>query len=79
MPIIDVHTHVYTRPWLDILCRESGKYHLKVRPDGQEEIFRGDTPVSIPQPGHFDYDLRIKQMDATGIDISIVSLTAPSV
>ena len=79
MPIIDVHTHVYTRSWLKILQEKSGKYSLKIRPDGQQEIFRGDTPVSIPQPGHFDYQLRIKQMDATGIDISIVSLTAPSV
>jgi len=79
MPIIDVHTHAYTRRWLEILRKKSGKYSLKTRPDGQEEIFRGDTPVSIPQPGHFDYKIRIKQMDATGIDISIVSLTAPSV
>ena len=46
---------------------------------GREEIFRGDTPVAFPQPGHFDYDLRLKQMDAAGIDVSIVSLTCPNV
>jgi aminocarboxymuconate-semialdehyde decarboxylase len=49
------------------------------RPDGQREIFRGDTPVVLPQAGHFDYDLRIKHMDAAGIDVSIVSLTCPNV
>ena len=79
MTIIDVHTHAYTHKWLEILQTEGGQYGLKTRPDGHKEIFRGDTPVAFPQPGHFDYDLRIKQMDATGIDISIVSLTCPNV
>lgn len=79
MPIIDIHTHAYTRQWLEILRREGGEYGLKMRPDGHEEIFRGDTPVAFPQPGHFDYGLRIEQMDATGIDVSIVSLTCPNV
>ncbi|MFT5132464.1 MAG: aminocarboxymuconate-semialdehyde decarboxylase [Gammaproteobacteria bacterium] len=79
MTIIDVHTHAYTHKWLEILRTQGGEYGLKTRPDGHEEIFRGDTPVAFPQPGHFDYELRIKQMDATGIDISIVSLTCPNV
>ncbi|MDD9894588.1 MAG: amidohydrolase family protein [Gammaproteobacteria bacterium] len=77
--LIDVHTHAYTHRWLEILQEQGGDYHLKTRPDGQQEIFRGDTPVAIPQQGHFDYDLRIKVMDETGIDISIVSLTCPNV
>ncbi|GIT20561.1 MAG: amidohydrolase [Gammaproteobacteria bacterium] len=77
--LIDIHTHIYTQRWLEILQEQSGIYHLKIRPDGQKEIFRGDTPVSIPQAGHFDYGLRIKLMDKAGIDISVVSLTAPSV
>jgi aminocarboxymuconate-semialdehyde decarboxylase len=79
MSIIDIHTHAYTRNWLEILRQHGGDYNLKVRPDGHEEIFRGETPVAFPQPGHFDYELRIKQMDATGIDVSIVSLTCPNV
>jgi len=79
MTIIDIHTHAYTRQWLELLQRAGGEYGLKTRPDGHQEIFRGNTPVAFPQPGHFDYDLRIGQMDATGIDISIVSLTCPNV
>ena len=79
MTVIDVHTHNFTRGWLDLLRRHGGLYHLKMRPDGREEIFRGDTPVAIPQPGHFDYDLRIRIMDESGIDLSIVSLTCPNV
>jgi aminocarboxymuconate-semialdehyde decarboxylase len=79
MPIIDVHTHMFTRPWLELLRSKGKPYGIKIRPDGKEEIFRGETPVVFPQPGHFDYALRLKQMDAAGIDVSIVSLTCPNV
>ena len=47
--LIDVHTHAYTRRWLEILKEQGGDYHLKTPPDGHEEIFRGDTPVAFPQ------------------------------
>jgi aminocarboxymuconate-semialdehyde decarboxylase len=79
MPVIDVHTHNFTRGWMELLRQHGGHYTLKMRPDGREEIFRGETPVAIPQPGHFDYDLRIRVMDESGIDLSIVSLTCPNV
>jgi aminocarboxymuconate-semialdehyde decarboxylase len=79
MPVIDVHTHMYTARWLELLKTSGGLYNLKTRPDGQQEIFRGNTPVAIPQPGHFDYGLRLRHMDAAGIDVSIVSLTCPNV
>ncbi len=79
MTVIDVHTHIYTREWYEILREQGGEYNIQVRPDGKEEIFRKDTPVAFPQPGHFDYDIRIKQMNDTGIDVSIVSLTCPNV
>jgi len=55
MTVIDVHTHMFTARWLELLKREGGIYNIKTRPDGQQEIFRGDTPVVIPQRGHFDY------------------------
>jgi aminocarboxymuconate-semialdehyde decarboxylase len=79
MPVIDVHTHMFTARWLELLQKDGGIYSIKVRPDGQREIFRGDTPVVLPQKGHFDYGLRIEHMDAAGIDLSIVSLTCPNV
>ncbi|MEZ0240712.1 MAG: amidohydrolase family protein [Chloroflexota bacterium] len=78
-PIIDVHTHMFTRRWLEQIRTQGGEYNIRVRPDGREEIYRGETPVVFPQPGHFDYGLRIAHMDAAGIDMSIVSLTCPNV
>jgi aminocarboxymuconate-semialdehyde decarboxylase len=79
MPIIDVHTHMFTLRWLELLRTRGEPYGVKVRPDGRDEIFRGATPVVFPQPGHFDYDVRLAAMDAAGIDVSIVSLTCPNV
>src|SRR5712671_4891412 len=78
-PIVDVHTHMFTRRWLELIRTQGGEYSIRLRPDGREEIFRGETPVVFPQPGHFDYGLRIAAMDAAGIDVSIVSLTCPNV
>ncbi|MCE3272769.1 MAG: hypothetical protein K0S57_3166, partial [Ramlibacter sp.] len=44
MTVIDVHTHMFTTKWLELLKNESRIYNIKTRPDGQQEIFRGDTP-----------------------------------
>ncbi len=79
MPVIDVHTHMFTRGFMELLRSKGGIYNLQTRPDGQVEIFRHDTPVAIPQRGHFDYELRLRDMDAAHIDLAIVSLTCPNV
>ncbi|AEG91336.1 amidohydrolase family protein [Ramlibacter tataouinensis] len=79
MTVIDVHTHMFTTKWLELLKKEGGQYNIQTRPDGQQEIFRGNTPVVIPQKGHFDWKLRIQHMDQAGIDVSVVSLTCPNV
>lgn len=79
MTVIDVHTHMFTTKWLELLKQTGGTYNIQTRPDGQDEIFRGNTPVVIPQKGHFDWELRIQNMDTAGIDVSVVSLTCPNV
>jgi len=79
LAIIDVHTHAFTPKFMEVLKAKGGIYNLQTRPDGQIEIFRHDTPVAIPQKGHFDYAVRLKVMDEAGIDVSVVSLTCPNV
>ena len=79
MAVIDVHTHMFTHRFMELLKAQGGIYNLQTRPDGQVEIFRRDTPVAIPQRGHFDYELRLRDMDAANIDMAIVSLTCPNV
>lgn len=79
MTVIDVHTHMFTTKWLALLQEKGGIYNIQTRPDGQREIFRGNTPVVLPQKGHFDWELRIQHMDQAKIDVSVVSLTCPNV
>jgi len=35
MPIIDVHTHMFTRRWLELLRAHGAPYGVQVRPDGR--------------------------------------------
>jgi aminocarboxymuconate-semialdehyde decarboxylase len=54
MAVIDVHTHMFTHTFMELLKAKGGICNLQTRPDGQVEIFRHVTPVAIPQRGHFD-------------------------
>lgn len=80
MTIVDVHTHMLSNEWMALL-RTNGAPLYEVHPvaNGRECIFRGDAPVTVPTPGHFDYELRIRDMDAAGVDVAVVSLTCPNV
>ena len=50
MPIVDVHTHMFTKRWLELLRTSGDPYGVVVRPDGRDEIYRGPTPVVFPSP-----------------------------
>jgi aminocarboxymuconate-semialdehyde decarboxylase len=71
---------MFSREWMDLL-RAHGEPLYNVQPvaNGRECIFRGDVPVTVPTAGHFDYELRIREMDAAGVDMAVVSLTCPNV
>ncbi len=79
-PSIDVHTHMLNRDWLELL-RHHGKPRFELRKslDAPEGIMMDGAPFMTPMPGHFDYDVRIKQMDEAKVDMAIVSLTCPNV
>ena len=79
-PAIDVHTHMLNRDWLELL-RAHGRprYELRKSLDAPEGIFLDGAPFMTPQPGHFDYPYRSRQMDEARGDLAIVSLTCPNV
>jgi aminocarboxymuconate-semialdehyde decarboxylase len=79
MPVIDVHTHMLGRGWFELLRRHGGP-HYTVKPsmDVAEAVYCDGAPFLTPQPPHFDYGLRVKDMGAAKVDLAIVSLTAPS-
>ena len=80
MTVIDVHTHMLDRRWLELL-RERGAPRYEVAPikGDLEGIYADGALFMTPMPGHFDYDLRVRDMDAAGVDLAVVSLTCPNV
>jgi aminocarboxymuconate-semialdehyde decarboxylase len=80
MTVIDVHTHMLSQPWLDLL-KDHGAPRYEVRPsqDAPYGIFLDGAPFMTPQPGHWDYARRIKEMDRARVDLAIISLTCPNV
>lgn len=80
MPVIDVHTHMLTLDYLELLrANATGKYTLKKTRAGQDAVHLYDAPFMTLFPGMWDYELRIRKMDEARVDIAIVSLTCPNV
>ncbi|MBI2754761.1 MAG: amidohydrolase [Betaproteobacteria bacterium] len=78
-PAIDVHTHMLNREWLKLLEKHGRpRYTLKEVPGGLRAIHLDGAPFMTPVPEMFDWDLRIRNMDKAGIDVSVVSLTCPN-
>ena len=80
MIVIDVHTHMLNRDWLELVRRYGPpRYEVRKSLDAPEGIFLEGAPFMTPMLGHFDYDERIKRMDEARVDLAIVSLTCPNV
>ena len=79
MAVIDVHTHMLTREYLDLLAQRGGsKYRMAKNSAGRDIIRMWDAPFMTLYEAMWDYELRIKDMDAAGVDLAIVSLTCPN-
>ena len=80
MTVIDVHTHMLTHEWIDLLrAHGGGKYSVKKTPAQQDAVHLYDAPFMTLMPGMWDYDLRIAAMDKAKVDLAVVSLTCPNV
>jgi len=64
MTVVDVHTHMLTLDWIDLLKQNGDVYDVKPTKAGQNSIWKDGAPFMTLMPGMWDYDLRIKAMDA---------------
>ena len=79
MPVVDVHTHMLTREYLDLLESHGAPKYLIGRNDAGERVIRmWNTPFFTLTPPMWDYDLRIRDMDRARVDVAVVSLTCPN-
>jgi aminocarboxymuconate-semialdehyde decarboxylase len=65
--------------FLELLKKHGGGYKVKKVVGGQTGVVKDGAPFMTLMPGMFDYELRIKAMDAAGVDIAVVTLTSPNV
>jgi aminocarboxymuconate-semialdehyde decarboxylase len=80
MPVIDVHTHMLSESWVATLQAHGGpRYDVRTVIGGQRAVHLDGAPFMTLTPGMFDYGMRVAMMDEVGIDVSVVSLTCPSV
>jgi len=79
MKVVDVHTHMLNEEFLRLLKKHVGGYKVRKVVGGQTGIVKDGAPFMTLMPGMFDYELRIKAMDAAGVDIAVVTLTSPNV
>lgn len=78
--VIDVHTHMYTHEWLKLIRQHGGPdLEVKASLDSPNTVFYRGASFCVLEDPHFDYELRIKNMDKAGVDIAILTLPAPSV
>ena len=79
MTVIDVHTHMFSHGWLELLQRHGAPhYEVGKTPDGRDCVRFDGAQFLTPVAAHYDYAMRIRDMDAVGVDVAIVSLTAPN-
>jgi aminocarboxymuconate-semialdehyde decarboxylase len=79
-PVIDVHTHMLTHEWVDLLAKHGGPtYEIKEVRGGLKAIHLDGSSFMTPVPPMFDWKLRIENMSKAGVDIAITSLTCPNV
>jgi aminocarboxymuconate-semialdehyde decarboxylase len=80
MPAIDIHTHMMSDAWIELLKKDGAPtYSVGPIKGGFNSIFEDGAPFLTLTPGMFDYKTRLKAMDEVGVDVAVVSLTAPSV
>ncbi len=77
LPVIDVHTHILAEDTIRLLQKEAPAIGLKLHPlDSESAVLEVGGIAYKPFPrGGFDNARRLKDMDATGIDIQVLSGT----
>lgn len=78
-PVIDVHTHMYSREWLALIREHGGPdYQVRESLDSPETLFYKGASFCVLEDLHFDYERRIDNMRSAGVDLAVITLPAPS-
>jgi aminocarboxymuconate-semialdehyde decarboxylase len=76
--IVDVHAHIVPRDYIDDLVGVLGLSATQTE-TGQTLLRKGSTTVAWYKEDFFSVDSRLREMDQQGVDMRLLSLSAPSV
>jgi aminocarboxymuconate-semialdehyde decarboxylase len=78
--VIDIHTHMYTRGWQEVVHKADDP-HIKLTTgaNGVDSMFYMWSSVGSLGNEMFDWELRIRKMDDAGVDLAVISLSSPNV
>jgi aminocarboxymuconate-semialdehyde decarboxylase len=79
-PVVDIHAHFFPEEFLKLIESDGPAHGLSLRrsPDGPT-IMIGPVPIGPIARGYYDLDARLRAMDAQGVTVHALSLTAPMV
>jgi aminocarboxymuconate-semialdehyde decarboxylase len=77
---IDVHAHFFPQSFLKAMAEGGPPPHfpLDMKNPNAPTVVRGSFRLTL-DPTYWDVDARVKRMDATGVTVQALSLTAPMV
>src|SRR5947209_7741492 len=76
---LDLHTHYYTPAYFERIERSGGDFSFGASPTGQRIIrYKGARFFGVTAP-MTDVGQRLEDMDRVGIDVEVLSLSAPNV
>jgi aminocarboxymuconate-semialdehyde decarboxylase len=74
--IVDFHNHYYPPEYLDAIRRGASRFRVTDDAEGNP-VLHSPGDYNIVVPGHRDLDFRVGVLDDAGIDMQVVSFTAP--
>ncbi len=78
MRIIDFHNHFYPPSYIEALRSDDGPVTVSQDADGNPVLHSpGDANIAVP--GHRDIEYRQRVLDDEGVDVQVLTFTAPGV
>lgn len=77
--IIDVHNHFYPDEYLAMLDESVAEFSIGVDEEGRQVIMSEGSRIVTLTPQMTDLEARLEDMEETGVDHQVISLTAPNV
>ena len=76
---VDFHTHHYPLAYLDEIERHPSPACSVTRDASGQRLVQYAGDFNVVAPGHIDLEARLVEMERTGVDMAVLSLTTPGV